>query len=151
MVDGQSNNFSEKQLSFYLDEYYERADLIFRFGALLTLSREGAERLVDETFKALIENFASIKESANPRQVLMAHAWKAWEKMSSERFQEWNVPILKGLKTLGVNQRAVLFAIELAGLDHREAAVVFGLDENAFRADLASANRFLAVNTIGLN
>ena len=148
MAESRSSSFSERQLALYLEEYYELADLIFRFGALLTLSREGGERIVDETFALLVADFVNIKTSANPTFILMSLAWKAWRKVSNEKFHEWDLPILKSMKSLYVNQRAILFALEVAGLDLREAASVFGGDEHANRSDLAEANRFLALNEI---
>ncbi len=149
MADGRGTSFNEQQLALYLDEYYERADLIFRFGALLTLSREGGERMVDETYRLLIEDFPNIKANSKPTTILMTLAWGAWKKMSHEKFHESNIPIFQSMKRLAVNQRAILFAVELAGLSLRDVSKAFGIaDEKAVRNDLADANQFLAVNEI---
>lgn len=149
MAEGRGASFNEKQLALYLEEYYELADLIFRFGALLTLSREGGERIVDETYRLLIEDFPNIKANSNPTVVLMTIAWSTWKKMGNEKFHEANTPIIQSMKRLAVNQRAILFAVELAGLNLREVSKVFGLpDERSVRNDLADANQFLAINEI---
>ena len=149
MAEGRGASFNEKQLALYLDEYYELADLIFRFGALLTLSREGGERIVDETYKLLIDDFPNIKANSKPTVVLMTFAWSAWKKIGNEKFHEANTPIIQSMKRLAVNQRAILFAVELAGLNLREVSKAFGLaDEKSVRNDLADANQFLALNEI---
>jgi DNA-directed RNA polymerase specialized sigma24 family protein len=149
MAEGRGASFNEKQLALYLDEYYELADLIFRFGTLLTLSREGGERIVEETYKLLIEDFPNIKANSKPTVVLMTFAWSAWKKIGNEKFHEVNTPIIQSMKRLAVNQRAILFAVELAGLNLREVSKAFGLaDEKSVRHDLADANQFLALNEI---
>lgn len=149
MADGRGTSFNEQQLALYLDEYYERADLIFRFGALLTLSREGGERMVDETFRLLIEDFPNIKTNSKPTMILMTLAWSAWKKISHEKFHESNTPIFQSMKRLAVNQRAILFAVELAGLSLRDVSKAFGIaDEKDVRNELADANQFLAINEI---
>jgi hypothetical protein len=148
MTQGLTQGLSEMQLALYTDEYYERSDLIFRFGALLSLSREGGERLTEETFHALIDDFSQVKSGTSPVVLLMALAWKAWNKIKGQKFHEWNLPILQSLKTLGVEQRAALFAVEVAGLEIDEAAKIFGTSDTLLRQMLAQANRHLAVNTV---
>jgi hypothetical protein len=148
MTKGPSNAFSEKQVALYTDEYYERSDLVFRFGALLTCSREGGERLTEETFRLLVEDFAKIHEGQSAVSVLMAKAWKAWKTVKSERFHEWNNPILQSMKGLAVDHRAVLFASELAGLEIRDIGPIFGIDESTVRRSLAEAHKFLATSAI---
>ncbi len=148
MTKGPSNAFSEKQVALYTDEYYERSDLVFRFGALLTCSREGGERLTEEAFRLLIDDFAQIHEGRSAVQVLMAQAWKAWQKIKNERFHEWNNPILQSMKGLGVDQRAVLFASELAGLEISEIGPIFGVDDATVRRSLSEAHKFIATSAI---
>jgi hypothetical protein len=148
MAQGLSNSFTEKQLALYSEEYYERADLVFRFGALLSLSREGGERLTEATFSLLLENFATVKAGASPVLILMTLAWKAWNNMKSEKFHDWSVPILQSMKGIGVEQRATLYALEIAGLDVQGVCKAFGTDEHSVRKALADSNRFLATNEI---
>ena len=148
MAKSLTNGFTEKQVSLYTDQYYERADLVFRFGALLTGSREGAERLTEETFRLLLDDFAQVKEDTSASLLLMALAWKAWAKIKSERFHDWSMPILQSVSGLGVEQKAAWFAIEMAGLEMFEAGKVFGTDENIVRKLLAEAQKFLAVSSI---
>jgi DNA-directed RNA polymerase specialized sigma24 family protein len=148
MSKGPSNAFTEKQVALYTDEYYERADLVFRFGALLTCSREGGERLTEEAFRLLVEDFARIDGGMAPVPVLMSKAWIAWSHIKSERFHEWKSPILQSMKALGVQQRAMLFASEVAGLEMSEMGSIFGCDESTIRRALAEAHKFLATAAI---
>ena len=148
MAKSLTNGFTEKQVTLYTDQYYERADLVFRFGALLTGSREGGERLTEETFRLLLDEFAQVKEETSASLLLMALGWKAWNKIKTERFHDWNVPILQSMKSLGIEQKAALFAIEMAGLDIKEASKIFGSDENTVRRLLADSQKHLAVSSI---
>jgi hypothetical protein len=90
MAQGLTNGFTEKQLALYMDQYYERADVVFRFGALLSLSREGGERLTEEVFRLLLQDFSQVKSNTAPAVLLMALAWKAWAKVKAEKFHEIN-------------------------------------------------------------
>lgn len=148
MAQSLTNGFSEKQLALYTDEYYERADLVFRFGALLTVSREGAERLTEETFRMLLQDFSQVKPDALAPKILVNLAWKAWNKMKSEKFHEWNAPILQSMKGLGVEQRVTLYVIEMAGFDISEAARLLGSDDVTIRRMLSEAQKYLATATI---
>lgn len=150
MTHGLANAFSEKQVALYTDEYYERSDLVFRFGALLTCSREGGERLTEETFRLLIEGFVRLPEGSNAVQILMSKAWKAWGKIKSERFHEWNNPVLQSMKPLSVDARAALFASEIAGLEIRDIAQILGDDDQSVRRKLAEAHKFLATSAISV-
>lgn len=150
MAQGLTNGLSEKQLALYTNQYYEQADLIFRFGALLSLSREGGERLTEETFKNLIEDFSQVKSSANPMLLLMALSWKAWNKIKGQKFHEWKLPILQSMKSLGVEQRAALFAIDIAGLEIEEAAKIFGTSDMMVRQMLADAHKHLVLSSISV-
>ena len=150
MAQGLSIAFSEKQLALYADEYYERSDLVFRFGALLTSSREGGERLTEEAYRLLIEDFAGVREGSPAVNILMSKAWKAWGHLKSQRFHEWNNPILQSMKALAVDQRAVLFASDMAGLEIGEIARIFGTDEQSVRRSLAEAHKFLATSPISV-
>lgn len=148
MAQSLTNGFSEKQLALYTDEYYERADLVFRFGALLTVSREGGERLTEETFRMLLQDFAQVKSETSAPTLLIALAWKAWNKIKSEKFHEWNAPILQSMKAISIEQRAALFAVEMAGLEVPDAAKLFGSDEKTIRKLLAGAQKFLSTTSI---
>jgi hypothetical protein len=150
MAQGLTNGLSEKQLALYTNQYYERADLIFRFGALLSLSREGGERVTEETFQALIEDFSQVKSGTSPSVLLMALAWKSWNKVKGQKFHEWKLPILQSMKNLGVEQRAALFAIDVAGLEIDEAAKIFGTSDTVVRQMLAQAHKHIAVTAINV-
>jgi DNA-directed RNA polymerase specialized sigma24 family protein len=148
MAQSLTNGFSGKQLELYTNDYYERSDLVFRFGALMTVSREGAERLTEEAFRLLIEDFSKVGADSSPQKLLMNFAVKAWKKIKSEKFHEWKAPVLQSMKTLGEDQRAALFMIEIAGLELNDAAKILGCDESKFRLLLAGAQKFLATNSV---
>ena len=148
MAQGSANALSENQIALYTDDYYERSDLIFRFGALLSLSREGGERLTEETFRMLMEDFQKVTPATNAVNLLMALAWKAWQKLKSERFHEWQNPLIQSMKGLAPEARAVLFASEVAGLEISEIARLFGTDEQQTRRQVAIANKYITGTTI---
>lgn len=148
MAQSLTNGFSGKQLELYMNEYYERSDLVFRFGALMTVSREGAERLTEETFRLLLDDFPKTGSQASPQQVLMNLAVKAWKKVKAEKFHDWNSPVLQSMKALGEDQRAALYLVEMAGLEMKDAAKLLGCDESKFRLLLAGAQKFLATNSV---
>ena len=148
MAQGLTNGFSGKQLELYTTDYYERSDLVFRFGALMLISREGAERLTEEAFRYLVEDFSKLSAAQVPQKALMECAIKAWKKLKQERFHEWQSPILQSLKSLGEDQRLALFLVEIAGLEFSDAARIMGLDNMKFRSLLAGAQKFLATNAV---
>lgn len=148
MAQSLTNGFSGKQLELYTNEYYERSDLVFRFGALMTISREGAERLTEEAFRHLVEDFSKLSAEGAAQKALMTCAMKAWKTVKQEKFHEWKSPILQSMKQLGEEQRIALFLVEVAGLELADASRIFGCDESKFRALLAGAQKFLAINSV---
>jgi DNA-directed RNA polymerase specialized sigma24 family protein len=106
--------------------------------------------VAEETFQALIEDFSQVKSGTSPAVLLMALAWKSWNKVKSQKFHEWKLPILQSMKSLGVEQRAALFAIDIAGLEIDEAAKIFGTTDTLVRQMLAQAHKHLAVAAINV-
>jgi DNA-directed RNA polymerase specialized sigma24 family protein len=80
----------------------------------------------------------------------MALAWKSWNKVKGQKFHEWKLPILQSMKNLGVEQRAALFAIDVAGLEIDEAAKIFGTSDTVVRQMLAQAHKHIAVTAINV-
>jgi DNA-directed RNA polymerase specialized sigma24 family protein len=54
------------------------------------------------------------------------------------------------MKNLGVEQRAALFAIDVAGLEIDEAAKIFGTSDTVVRQMLAQAHKHIAVTAINV-
>lgn len=150
MANGAAAPVDQRALDRYQNEFYEHTDLVYRFGVILTGSREGAERLTEETFRALIDDFARVKATVNPLDLLMVLAWQAWNNIKSERFQDWSQPTVNALKKMSLNERAVLYVVDMVGIDPADAAKMFGSNERTVRASLATARRRLAAGEISL-
>ncbi len=148
MAQSLTNGFSGKQLELYMHDYYERSDLVFRLGAVLTGSREGAEKLTEEAFRLLADDFAKLSSEGLPQKTLMMCAMRAWKQLKQGKFHEWQVPILQSLKPMPEDQRVALFLVEMAGLEMSDAAKLLGCDETKFRSLLAGAQKFLATNAV---
>jgi hypothetical protein len=148
MAQSLTNGFTGRQLELYTSEYYDRSDLVFRFGALMTVSRDGAERVTEEAFRFLVEDFSTFSAEPSAHKVLMTCALRAWKKLRQEKFHEWKSPILQSLKPLAEEPRLALFLVEIAGLQIDEAASLMGSDVTRFRTTLAAGQKFLATNMI---
>ena len=144
MSNGASKPVDPERLELYQSEYYERTDLVYRFGLVLTSSRDGAERITEETFRLLLEEFSGVKSSADAVALLMALTWRAWQKLKSERFHEWAQPTLNTLKKLNTDERAAVYTVDIVGLLPKDAAAILGASEKEVRMTLASARHKLA-------
>lgn len=140
----------QRALEQYQTDFYEHADLIFRFGVILTGSRDGAERLTEETYRLLIAELSNLMSEKNPKNYLIMLAWRAWHKIQSERFHEWSHPTVNALRKLDLNERAALFAVDMAGILPATAATLLGQSEREIRVSLASARKRLASGEVSL-
>lgn len=143
MVQAAAGGFDEKQINLFLEQYASRADLVYRLGTMLTLSFEGAEKLTDKAFKLLSEDFDQASKTTNPVLLLMALAWQAYLKIKNETFKAADSRFLKMLKPLSLEQRAVLYGVDVLGLDIGEVAKIFGSDEIKVRQLLAQGRQGL--------
>lgn len=150
MANGATAPVDQRALDRYQNDFYVHSDLVYRFGVVLTGSREGAERLTEETYRSLIDDFGKVKANANPVDMLMVLAWQAWNRIKSERFHEWSHPTLNALRKLSTDERASLYVIDMVGISPKDAARLFGSNERAVRMSLASARRRLVSGEISL-
>ena len=148
MVVGIAKPLDEKRLSLYSNEYYERTDVVYRFAAVLSMSRDGAERVTEEVYRMLLADFERVSPSTDAVSLLMALTWKAWQKLKSERFNEWAIPLMATLKTMSIESRAVLYVVDMVGMDADEAAKVFGTDEKSVRKLLSDARNRMASGSL---
>ena len=137
-----------ERLELYQSEYYERTDLVYRFGLVVTNSRDGAERITEEAYRLLLEDFSSVKASTEAPALLLALTWKAWNKLKSERFHEWAHPALAMLKKLNTDERAAVYVVDMAGVEPKDAATILGASEREIRITLASARQKLTADTV---
>lgn len=137
-----------QRLELYLSEYYERTDVVYRFGLVLTGSRDGAERITEEAFRQLLEEFDSVKPSTEATNLLMALTWKAWNKLKAERFHDWSQPTLNALKTFKIEERAALYVVDMVGIGAKDAASVMGTKEQDVRKALAKARQKLTAGEV---
>jgi DNA-directed RNA polymerase specialized sigma24 family protein len=145
MASGAVASLDQRALERYQKDFYQYADLVYRFGVILTSSKAGAERLTEETFRELIEGFGQIKANANPIEVLIKFSWKAWGRVRTESFHPWNNPTVSALKPLDEDERAALYIVDMIGISVKEAAQIIGSSESHIRRSLAGARgRFVS-------
>lgn len=137
-----------ERLELYQSEYYERTDLVYRFGLVLTSSRDGAERITEEAYRLLLEDFNSVKVSTEAATLLLVLTWKAWNKLKSERFHEWIHPSLMMLKQLNTDERAAIYVVDMAGVEPKDAATIVGTSEKEIRMTLAGARKKLTADVM---
>lgn len=152
MSNGANKPVDPERLELYQSEYYEKTDVVYRFGLVLTSSRDGAERITEEAFRLLLEDFNTVKPSTDATALLMALTWRAWIKLKSEKFHEWSQPTLQAIKNLSVDERAALYVVDMAGVEPKDAATLIGTSEKELRSVLAAARQKLVANVgKGLN
>ncbi|MCX6123544.1 MAG: hypothetical protein NTV34_02165 [Proteobacteria bacterium] len=150
MANGAAAPVDQKTLDRYLGEFYEHTDLVYRFGALLTGSRDGAERVTEETFRQLILELAEVSPSANAMETLMKRTWQTWNKIRSERFHAWVHPTVSSLGKLDHEVRASIYLVDFVGFSPREAATILESSEREVRICLAGGRKRLVSGEISL-
>ena len=148
MSNGVNKPVHPQRLELYQSEYYERTDVVYRFGLILTGSRDGAERITEEAFRQLLEDFDSVKPATDAVGLLMALTWKAWNKLKTERFHEWSQPTLNALKKFTPKERAALYVVDMVGLSVKDAASVMGTIDQDVRKALATARQKLTLGEV---
>lgn len=128
-------------LERYQQDFYSQTDLVYRFGMILTLSKDGAERVTELTFNRLVEEFASLKSSIDPVKYLLERAWKTWLGFKGEKFIESTSALAKSLKTMTLDERVAMFLIDMVGLKVQEAAFLTNTSEKDSRLALASGRQ----------
>jgi DNA-directed RNA polymerase specialized sigma24 family protein len=140
----------QKTIERYQRDFYSQTDVVYRFGVVLTGSRDGAERLTEDTFRSIIEDFSEIKSGDDPVEVLLRFAWRSWQKISNERFHDWMQPTVNALRKLDREQRAALYLVDMIGVNPKNTAVILEASEREVRENLAVARRRLTTGEISL-
>jgi hypothetical protein len=148
MTNSPAAPISPHVLERYQRDFYTNTDLVFRFGLVLTVSREGAERITEAVFARLVEGFDRLPKNTDPLKHLLSLTWNSWMDLRGERFHEWNSPVVASLKALKPDERACLFLVDMAGLNAEQSAVLMTMSEKDVRIALAAARRRLAKGEI---
>lgn len=140
--------FSQESLDRYQNDYYVHTDVVYRFGVVLTGSREGAERLTEETFRRLLEDLDKIKANVVPVDLLMALAWQSWNSIQGQTFHPWSQPTVISLLKLKTEERASLYIVDMVGFSLEKAAKLMGASEVDVRVALSAGRRRLVSGDI---
>jgi hypothetical protein len=148
---GKTLSLDEKQLALFVDQYYVKLDMVYRFAALLSLSFVGAERITELTFRTLLERFSSLKSEANSRAALIGLCWNSYLSVRQETFPPATGSAVMQLKSLSVEQRAILMLTDDLSLDPKAVAQIFSIDETRVRRLLAQARQRLVQDGLNLD
>jgi DNA-directed RNA polymerase specialized sigma24 family protein len=140
----------QRFLDRYQNDYYVHTDQIYRFAVVLTGSREGAERVTEEAFRRLLENFERSKPHPNPLEQLLSLAWKSWNTLSTSVFHPWSQATISSLGKLTIDERSALYVVDVAGFSPQVAAKITETSEASLRLALAAARKHLVAGEISL-
>jgi DNA-directed RNA polymerase specialized sigma24 family protein len=128
--------------AFFVENLCQEADMVLRFGYALTLSREGANELVRETYSRIVDKLPSLlhEDSLKLRLILVRHAWNLFQEWSQE-FAPAENSLKNLLQALSVEARATLILIDGIGLTPKEVAQVLRVEEPDVRKHLAEGRR----------
>lgn len=143
--------YDEALINFFDEQLVAHADTIYRMAFALTLSLDGALQLVTRTYQSASQNLERIQKAAGDQgalPVLVATLWRCFCELGNERFQEGQSAVTKAMKSLPVEARAALVAVDVAGLAPAEAARAFEWQEADLRQKLAGARRALMMSNL---
>ena len=148
MAKAPAKRHDETLINYFDDEIVGHADTVYRFALALTLSLDGAHRLVRTTYQiaaAQLERLQAIEGTAAVAW-LLGECWKAHSEAKQAKSPEAPVAVVRALKGIPLDQRAVLVAVDVAGLSLDEAGRVFGWAEQDLRLKLAVSRRALVAS-----
>jgi len=143
--------YNEQATSVYIEKVCGEADLAYRFAFTLTLDAGVAHAIVDRVYDETASDVMTIVNipTIEIRVRLMRSCWTMFQGKvpagkvgaSSSKVS----PVFLGfLKSLPLEARSALFALDIAGLTADEAAKVFGVDGNAVRRNVAQGRKALS-------
>jgi hypothetical protein len=148
-----AKQYDESLINFYEEQLVAHADAAYRFSFGLTLSLDGAQKIVRRTFQSLAASLETIRghrDDAGTTFLLISECWKAYNEVKSQKFTEGQSAVTKALKALPLETRAALVAVDVAGLAPADAAKALGWTEKDLRVRLAAARRTMMGNALEL-
>lgn len=134
----------EALTTFFTERLCGEADLVFRLGFALTLSRKEASQLVHATFKTMIGDLASLLDQTTPElRVRLCKACFQHFKAMKGHLEGESAKIAKFFGTLAHEARAALVMVDFAGLTVSEAAAALQIKEDKMRLYMAEARKGL--------
>lgn len=142
--------FDESFINFFDEQMVGHADTVYRMAYTLTLSLDTALQLVKQTYQRLVPNLATLQSAGEQASLptLLTTLWQCYSELGQVRTPELTSPLGKVLKSLAVEARAALVAVDVAGLGPAEAARVFAWSETDLRQKLAGARRVLLTSNL---
>lgn len=136
----------ESLVNFFDEELVSLADLSFRFAFGLTMSLDGAKRIVLKTYETLaadLETFAAGSRKLGAAFIIVQQTWNAYQALKGQKFTTGATAVTRALKTLDFEPRAAILAVDVAGLQPADAARALAWTEGDLRRNLAVARRSL--------
>lgn len=142
--------YNESFINFFDEQLVGHADTVYRMAYTLTLSLDSSFQLVKETYQRIVPNLASMQNAVdqNSLPTLLTTLWQCFGQLDQVKTPEISSPLGKILRSLPVDARAALVAVDVAGLGPAEAARVFGWSESDLRQKLAGARRVLLTSNL---
>lgn len=134
----------EALTTFFTERLCGEADLVYRLGFALTLSRKEASQLVHGTFKTMIGDLVGLldQSTAELRVRLCKTCFQHFKGMKGHMEGDAS-KIAKFFGTLAHEARAALVMVDFAGLTPAEAASALSIPEDKMRAYMAQARKGL--------
>ena len=105
---------------------------------------------MNRTFQVAAEQLERIQADGEQSvlQRLVATLWRCFRELGNARFHEAQSSVSKVLKSIAVDARAALIAVDVIGLSPAEVARAFEWGEIDLRQKLATARRTLLTSNL---
>ena len=137
--------FDEQLVNLYEERYLPHADTIYRFAFALTLSLDAAYACVKSTFQTVASKFPTVKVTPETGvlPLLISTCWRVCQDGGYTHTSAGTSAVSAALKSLGIEARASLAAVDVVGLSPADTAKIFTWNEVDVRRHLAEARRTL--------
>jgi DNA-directed RNA polymerase specialized sigma24 family protein len=137
--------FDEHLVNLYEDRYLPHADTVYRFAFALTLSLDAAYACVKSTYEQAAAKMPSQKHlaEAGVLPMLIETCWRVFQDSGFSQSANGQSAVSHALKSLGIEARASLAAVDIVGLSPADVAKIFTWSEVDVRRQLAGARRTL--------
>ncbi|MDD1421469.1 hypothetical protein MEO40_20560 [Dolichospermum sp. ST_sed1] len=138
----------ESSFIYFSEELCGRSDDALRQAYILCLDKKLARDIVEIIFKELAANLASIRREENISRLIVEKTWGVVQKQKNTQGKVDQSELANILKTLPVEARAAVGAIDFLGLSASETCQALGMSDDVLRGHLAVAREKLLQNSI---
>ena len=138
-----SKAMDQGRATVFAEGYCAHADLAYRYCYVLLLNGPSAKQVVQTAFREIAKELSASLPNADSLNTVLAKCWKVAGALKPSKPSSGDHPLMNLFGSMPIEDRSILFLMDVAGRSISEAATIAEVSEDKVRKSIANGRRSL--------